>query len=83
MSRCFSGLQILLGWDCSQAPVLSPFAQKYGVKTNFGLIVGEDACLRIAALGYRILSGAVDETRTRDRRFRKPLLYPAELPPLM
>lgn len=26
-------------------------------------------------------SGAVGETRTRDRRFRKPLLYPAELPP--
>jgi hypothetical protein len=27
--------------------------------------------------------GAVGETRTRDRRFRKPLLYPAELPPLI
>lgn len=26
-------------------------------------------------------SGAVAGTRTRDRRFRKPLLYPAELPP--
>ena len=25
--------------------------------------------------------GAVDGTRTHDRRFRKPLLYPAELPP--
>lgn len=25
--------------------------------------------------------GAVGGTRTRDRRFRKPLLYPAELPP--
>jgi hypothetical protein len=26
-------------------------------------------------------SGAVEVTRTPDRRFRKPLLYPAELPP--
>lgn len=25
--------------------------------------------------------GAVEVTRTPDRRFRKPLLYPAELPP--
>ncbi len=28
---------------------------------------------------YKI--GAVEVTRTPDRRFRKPLLYPAELPP--
>ena len=26
-------------------------------------------------------NGAVEVTRTPDRRFRKPLLYPAELPP--
>jgi hypothetical protein len=27
-------------------------------------------------------NGAKDGTRTRDRRFRKPMLYPAELPSL-
>ena len=26
-------------------------------------------------------AGAVGGTRTRDRRFRKPMLYPVELPP--
>jgi hypothetical protein len=30
---------------------------------------------------YRAKHGAVGETRTRDRRIRNPLLYPAELPP--
>jgi hypothetical protein len=28
-------------------------------------------------------TGAVGGTRTHDRRFRKPMLYPVELPPLV
>ena len=35
----------------------------------------------ISPLTFERGNGAVGETRTRDRRFRKPLLYPAELPP--
>lgn len=34
-----------------------------------------------AGLERPSVNGAVGETRTLDRRFRKPLLYPAELPP--
>ena len=44
---------------------------------------GRPLALRVPAPHGVREHGAVGETRTRDRRFRKPLLYPAELPPLM
>ena len=43
----------------------------------------EEGLPQIAGRAMRNLGdhGAVGGTRTRDRRFRKPMLYPVELPP--